>query len=172
MRWVYLVMSALPALAVAGCSVLSQPALPTREPFTALYRVKAGPYPLYEEEGEWLANRVRGLPLDQADELTMTARRVAQVQDRISPADGLWLHSGCIFDVQRTSPDPQEASYVWAYGRVVRCDELVASELPEPQMGIKPHQLRIYDGWPGYFPMRLLEPYTGSPPTPRPTPTG
>ena len=75
--------------------------------------------------------------------------------------------SGCIFDVQGSSPDQQDASYLWAYGRVFRCDEVIGTGLPEPQMGIRPHELRIYDGWVGYFPMSLLDPYTGGPPAPR-----
>jgi hypothetical protein len=130
--------STLPALALAGCSTLGQPAPPAPEPFTALYLVKAGPYPLYE-----------------------------QVQDHISPVDGPRLHTGCIFDVQRTSPDQQDATNIWGYGRVFRCDDLVTTGIIEPQMGIRPKELRIYDGWVGYFPMRLLDPYTGTPPAPR-----
>jgi hypothetical protein len=136
--------SALPALALAGCSTLSQPPPVLPEPYTALYLVKAGPYPLYAE-----------------------ARRAPQLQARADPADGPWLHSGCIFDVQRTSPDQQEASYLWAYGRVFRCDDVVTTGVVEPQMGIRPRELRIYDGSVGYFPMRLLDPYTGSLPPSR-----
>jgi len=63
-------------------------------------------------------------PLDQADEAVMASARVVRVQNRGTSFDGPWLHNGCIFDVQRTSPDQQDSSYVWAYGRVVRCDEL------------------------------------------------
>ena len=162
MRFAYLI-----TVVLAGCSVVSQPPAPTPESFTALYLVTAGPYPLYEDYGAWSANRVSGLPLAQADDRIIAARRVALVQDRIRPDDGIWLHSGCIFDVQGTSPDDVEADYVWAYGRVVRCDDLIGTGLPEPQMGIKPHALRIYDGLPGYFPMRLLEPYAGGTPPPR-----
>jgi hypothetical protein len=119
--------AALVALALAACSA------PTKEPYTALYRVNAGPYPLYE-----------------------------QVQDRISPVDGPRLHTGCIFDVQHT-----DATNVWAYGRVFRCDDVVATDIVEPQMGIRPKELRTYDGWVGYFPMKFLDPYTGTPPAPR-----
>ena len=98
--------SALPVLAMAGCSLVAQPTAPAAEPFTALYVVKTGPYPLYQ-----------------------------QTQDRISPANGPWLHSGCIFDVQRTSPDQQDASYVWGYGRVFRCDDVVAKSLHDWSIG-------------------------------------
>jgi hypothetical protein len=166
MTRIFYLVSALPALAIAACSTVSQPLPPTPEPFTALYSVRTGPYPLYENDGEWLANRVGGLSLSQTDELTMTARRVAQVQDRIDPADGTWLHSGCIFDVLRTSPDQQEGNYLWAYGRVVWCHELIASRIPEPQMGVPPREFRIFDGQLGYFPMSLLDPYTGGLPPP------
>jgi hypothetical protein len=166
MRLSHLIRSAVPVLVLAGCSIGQPPPPPTPEPFTALYLVKNGPYPLYAVDGEWLANRVGGLPLAQADDLTMRARRVAQVQNRISPTDEPWLHSGCIFDVQRTRPDQQDASYVWAYGQVFRCDDLIETGIPEPEMGVRPHELRIYDGSLGYFPMSLLEPYTGAPPAP------
>jgi hypothetical protein len=144
MRLSHRITSALPALALAGCSTLSQPPPVLPEPYTALYLVKAGPYPLYAE-----------------------ARRAAQLQARADPADGPWLHSGCIFDVQRTRPDQQDASYVWAYGQVFRCDDLIETGIPEPEMGVRPHELRIYDGSLGYFPMSLLEPHTGAPPAPR-----
>ena len=138
MRLSHWIASALPVLALAGCNTIGQPLPQTPEPFTALYLVKAGPYPLYE-----------------------------QVEDHIGPADGPMLHSGCIFDVQTTSPDQQETSHLWAYGRVFRCADVVATGVTEPQMGIRPRQLRVYDGSVGYFPMDLLEPYTGSPPAPR-----
>ena len=138
MRLSYRIASALPVLALAGCSTIGQPPASPSEPFTALYVVKVGPSPLYE-----------------------------QIQDRTSPADRPWLHSGCIFDVQRTLPDPQAASDVWAYGRVFRCDDLLTTGVVEPQMGIRPRELRTYDGSVGYFPMRLLDPYTGTPPAPR-----
>ncbi|HLZ27579.1 MAG TPA: hypothetical protein VKV73_09690 [Chloroflexota bacterium] len=128
---------ALLTLAVVGCRAPGQPPT-TTEQFTALYRVTAGPFPLY-----------------------------SQIQDRTSPAHEPLLHTGCIFDVQRTSPDQRDASYVWGYGRVFRCDDVVTTGIVEPQMGIRPRELRVYDGSVGYFPMRLLEPYTGSPPAPR-----
>ena len=169
MRFTQPIARALPALtlALAACSVIGAPPPPTPEAFTALYQVRTGPYPLYEEFGDWLADRVGGMSPSQAEDATMTARRVAEVQNRTSPDDGLWLRAGCLFDVQATSPDQQDPSYVWAYGRVVRCDEVISTRLPEPQMGIKPHALRIYDGWPGYFPMSLLDAYQGAPPPPR-----
>lgn len=153
-------------LALAACTV-SRPALPTPEPFTALHVVKTGPYPLYERYGEWLANRPSGVALAEADDRTMEASRRAQVQNRSLPAEGAWLHSGCIFDVEGTTADQQESGYLWAYGRVVRCAELVSTGLLEPQMGVRPRELRIYDGLFGYFPMSLLDPYTGDPPAPR-----
>ena len=162
--------SALPALALAACSSMSAPLPPTPEPFTALYLVRNGPYPLYENYGDWLANRVGGLSLSQTDDLTMVTRRVAQVQNRVNPADGPWLHTGCIFDVERTIPDQQDTSYLWAYGQVIRCDELISSGVPEPQMGVRPHEFRIFDGWLGYFPMSLLDPYSGGLPAPRHVP--
>jgi hypothetical protein len=138
MRLAHRIASALPALALAACSTLGQPPPSPTEPFTALYVVKVGPSPLY-----------------------------AQIQDRARPADGPLLHSGCIFDVQGTSPDPQDKSSIWAYGRVFRCDDVPPTGVVEPQMGIRPKVLRSYDGWVGYFPMTLLEPYTGTPPASR-----
>jgi hypothetical protein len=153
-------------LALAACTV-SPPAPPTPQPFTAPHVVKLGPYPLYERYGEWLANRVSDIALAEADDRTMEAGRLARVQNRSLPTDGPWLHSGCIFDVEGTTADQQEPGYLWAYGRVVRCDELISTGLLEPQMGVRPRELRIYDGRPGYFPMSLLEPYTGSLPAPR-----
>ncbi len=159
-RFAYLI-SVLPALASVACSTVRAPLTATPEPFTALYSVRNGPYPLYENDGEWLAKRIGGLSLAQADERIMKARRVAEVQDRIDSADGTWLHSGCIFDVLRTSTDQQDGSYVWAYGQVVWCHELLANSIPEPQMGVPPREYRISDGQIGYFPMSLLDPYTG-----------
>lgn len=162
------VLRMLPVLALAGCSsVVSVPPQPMPEPFTALYVVRTGPYPLYENYGDWLANRPIGQTLSQIDELTMAARRVAMAQNRIGSFDGAWLHGGCIFDVEGTRPDEQETAYLWAFGRVFRCDEPIASPVPEPQMGVRPHALRIFDGLGGYFPMGLLEPYSGDPPAPR-----
>jgi hypothetical protein len=134
----YRIALALAVLALAGCGTLGQPSPGPSEPFTALYVVKVGPSPLFE-----------------------------QIQDRTSPADRPWLHSGCLFDVQRTLPDPQAASYVWAYGRVFHCDDVPTTGIVEPEMGIRPKELRIFDGSVGYFPMSLLAPYTGSPPAPR-----
>ncbi len=141
------------------------------QPPPRLYVVKSGPYPLYEHNGDWLATRLSGLPLAEIEERIIREARMTQAQNRAtSTTDGPWLHSGCIFDVQRTAPDAQDGSYVWAYGKVVRCDEPVVTGLPEPQMGMRPRALRIYDGLLGYFPASLLEPYAGSPPTPRPAP--
>jgi len=154
------------ALLVAACGT-SPPPPPTPEPFVALHVVRVGPFPLYEKYGAWLGSRARGLPLAQADDQTIAAIRIALAQNRSTPPDGLWLHSGCIFNVQSTRADQEEASYLWAYGKVVRCDELVANGVTEPQMGIKPRALRIFDGRLGYFPMRLLDPYRGAPPPPR-----
>jgi hypothetical protein len=129
---------AIGALALVACSP-SSPPLPTPEPFTALHVVRTGPYPLYEHYGEWLTTRA-------ASESTTR------------------LHSGCLFDVQSTRPDQGE---MWAYGKVYRCDELVTDGPPAPQMGVRPLEVRIYDGRLGYFPMRLLDPYQGPPPARR-----
>ena len=108
----------LPALALAGCGMVSPPP-PTPQPFTALYVVTAGPYPLYAEYGDWFADRATGLPFAEADAQTMSARRVELARDPTSVPDGPWLHSDCIFDVQRTTPDEQDTSYrlgVWPCG--------------------------------------------------------
>jgi hypothetical protein len=153
-------------LLLAACSP-SPPPQPAPEPFVALHVVRVGPYPLYEKFGAWIGSRARGLPLAQADDQTIAAIRTALVQNRSNPPEGLWLYSGCIFDVQSTRADQEDGSYLWAYGKVVRCDEPIANGVPEPQMGIKPHALRIFDGRLGYFPMRLLDPYRGAPPPPR-----
>jgi hypothetical protein len=121
------------ALVLAACSPPAQPPAPTPEPFTALHVVRSGPYPLYEKYGEWLDTPVSSQALAQ-------------------------LHSGCLFDVQSTSPDQQDPSTLWAYGKVYRCDEQVTDGPPAPQMGVRPLEVRVHDGRLGYFPMRLLEP--------------
>jgi hypothetical protein len=158
---------ALATLALVACSTPSAPPPPTSEPFTALHVVRTGPYPLYKKYGDWLGSRVGGLSVTQLEDQTIAAIKLAQVQNRVSPTDGLRLHSGCIFDVQSTRPDQQEASYLWAYGKVVRCDEPIMDGVSEPQMGVRPSKLRIFDGRLGYFPMRLLDPYQGPPPVRR-----
>jgi hypothetical protein len=140
---------------------------PAPEAFTALYVVNNGPYPLYANFGDWAANRPPGLPPGEADKQTIEAGRIARAQRRIASDARAWLLKGCIFDVQTTSADQQDASYVWAYGRVARCDEPVEDGVLEPQMGVRPEKLRVYDGLVGYFPMSLLDVYTGSAPTPR-----
>lgn len=127
-RW-----TALLTLALVGCTTFGQPPAAVPEPYTALYRVNAGPYPLYE-----------------------------QVQDGLRPVDEPRLHAGCLFDVQRT-----DATNAWAYGRIFRCDDVPTTAVIEPQMGIRPKELRVYDGWVGYFPMKFLDPYTGALPAPR-----
>jgi hypothetical protein len=162
-----IITSTVLALALVACGPIGKPMPATPEPSGALYVVTNGPYPLYGTDGEWLASRVGGLSLTQADDLLMTDRRVAQVQKRISPDDRPWLHSGCIFDVLGTVPDQQEATYAWAYGHVVRCDELITSDVPEPAMGVPPRHWRVFDGLEGYFPMRFLGPYVGELPAPR-----
>jgi hypothetical protein len=146
---------------------MAPPAAPTQLAFTALHVVNNGPYPLYASYGEWLATRGPGVPLTQIDNLTIDAARVARAQHRVRPDDLPVLFKGCIFDVETTQADQQEASYVWAFGQVVRCDETVADDVLEPQMGVRPEKLRIYDGLFGYFPMSLLDPYSGSPLAPR-----
>ncbi len=106
------------------------------QPPPRLYVVKSGPYPLYEHNGDWLATRLSGLPLAEIEERIIREARMTQAQNRAtSTTDGPWLHSGCIFDVQRTAPDAQDGSYVWAYGKVVRCDEPVVTGLPERRDG-------------------------------------
>lgn len=158
---------AILVLLAAACAQPAPAPAPTSAPPTALYRVTNGPYPLYETDGEWLTGRAAGVSLVQVDEQIMAARRQVLVERRVGLAEGAWLHDGCLFDVQRTTPDTQDPSYVWAFGTVVRCDEPVANGPPEPQMGVRARQIRIFDGLAGYFPMRLLAPYTGSPPGPR-----
>ncbi|HEY3060488.1 MAG TPA: hypothetical protein VGL99_16135 [Chloroflexota bacterium] len=164
-RWLF-VACVLAAFGLAGCGAPSQAQRPGA--LTNLYVVKSGPYPLYTRDGEWLASRLTGLPLAEIDQHIISEAQVAQAQNRASRSDaGPWLHSGCIFDVQRMAPDAQDGDYFWAYGKVVRCDEPVVTGLPEPQMGVRPREVRIYDGLLGYFPARLLDRYTGSPPAPR-----
>jgi hypothetical protein len=141
-------------------------ATPTPEPYTALYVATNGPHPLYETYGEWLTGRPPGAPAAQSESLTIAAARVARAQNRFDPDDGAWLLAGCIFDVQSTTPDEQDTTYQWAYGRVVRCDEPIADGILEPQMGVRPSKLWVYDGRVGYFPMSLLERFTGVRPTP------
>jgi len=46
-------------------------------------------------------------------------------------------------------PRSADATYLWAYGRVIRCDELIEDGPPPPQMGMRPREVRIYDGWLG-----------------------
>jgi hypothetical protein len=154
------------SLALAACTP-GQPALPTPEPFTALYLVTNGPYPLYATDGEWLAARAPGMPATQAEQITIEAERIARARNHFDPRDGAWLLRGCLFDVQGTGPDPREASYLWAHGRIVRCDEAVMDGVLEPQMGVRPNKLHVYDGRVGYFPMSLLDRYTSSAPATR-----
>jgi hypothetical protein len=165
-RWARRLSGAVASLALAGCGT-APPAAPTREAYTALHLVTNGPYPLYASYGEWLTTRRQGVTLVETEKLTIDAARVARAQHRLRPNDGPALFKGCIFDVESTQADQQEVSYVWAFGKVVRCDEEVADDVLEPQMGVRPEKLRIYDGQLGYFPMSLLDPYSGSPPAPR-----
>jgi hypothetical protein len=167
MRVAHLLSGAMLSLGLAACSA-GAPAAPTAEVFKALHVVNNGPYPLYAHAADWVTARPTGLAPAQVEKQTIEAGRVARAQHRVRPDDGPWLLKGCIFDVQATSRDQQEASYVWAYGRVVRCDELVEDGVFEPQMGVRPAKLRIYDGQVGYFPMSLLNPYPGSAPAARP----
>jgi hypothetical protein len=140
---------------------------PGRPSTGSLSVVTTGPYPLYQREGEWLATRLSGLPLAEIDDRIISEARLAQAQRKESASDGPWLHLGCLFEIQRQSPDEQDTQYVWAYGRVVRCDEPVVRAVLEPQMGMRPREVRIYDGLVGYFPARMLEPYAGATPAPR-----
>jgi hypothetical protein len=117
--------------------------------------------------GDWAAARPPGLPLGEADKQVIEAGRIARAQHRVGTDAGAWLLKGCIYDVLTTRAGQQDASYVWAYGRVARCAGPVEDGVLEPQMGVRPEKLRIYDGRVGYFPMSLLDVYTGSPPTPR-----
>ncbi len=168
MRFARLLSSALLSLGIPAC-ITAQPAVPTPEPYTKLYLVSNGPYPLYGTYGEWVAARARapGVPNAQVERQTIDAARIARAQSRFDPQSEAWLLKGCIFDVQSTRPDEQDTAYVWAYGRVVRCDEPVVDGVLEPQMGVRPNKLWIYDGRVGYFPMSLLDPYSGSAPAPR-----
>jgi hypothetical protein len=166
MRVARLMTSALASMGLVACSA-GRPVTPTPEAFTALYVVNNGPYPLYATFGEWAAARPPGLSLSEADKQIIEAGRIARAQHRIGSDDGAWLLKGCIFDVQTTSADQQDPTYVWAYGRVARCDEPVEDGVLEPQMGVRPEKLRIYDGQVGHFPMSLLEVYSGPAPTPR-----
>jgi hypothetical protein len=151
---------------LAGCTP-SAPRAPTPVAFTALYVVKNGPYPLFAQDGDWLATRAPGVSVKQTEEETIEHGLIVRALNKLSPDDGPWLLKGCIFDVQQTSSDAQDASYTWAYGKVVQCDEPAGTGLPEPQMGMRPRALRIYDGLLGYFPMSLLDRYTGNLPAPR-----
>jgi hypothetical protein len=149
------------SLGLAGCTAAA-PSVPTAEPSTALYVATNGPHPLYATYGEWLAARAPGATATQSESLTIEAARVTRAQSHFDPHDMAWLLAGCIFEVLSTSPDEQDAKYQWAYGRVVKCDEPVADGILEPQMGVRPSKLWIYDGQVGYFPMSLLEPLTGA----------
>jgi hypothetical protein len=119
-----------------------------------------GPHPVYSTYGEWLATRSPGTPAAQSESLTIAAGRIARVQNRFDPDDEAWLLAGCIFDVHSTSPDEQDSTYQWAFGQVVQCDEPIVDGILEPQMGVRPRKLWVYDGRVGYFPMSLLEPFT------------
>ena len=166
LRLPWLTYGVLTTLTLAACTV-GRPAGPTPEALGALYVVRNGPYPLYAEYGAWLAARGTGVLASQAEPQTIEAARVARAQHRVRADDGPWLLRGCIFDVHSTTADPQESSYVWAFGQVVHCDEPIEDGVLEPQMGTRPQKLRMYDGYIGYFPMSLLEPYTGSAPAQR-----
>ena len=166
MRVARLMTGALVSIGLVACTV-GQPATPPPEVFTALYVVNNGPYPLYANFGDWAAARPPRLPLSEADKQTIEAGRIARAQHHVGTDAGPWLLKGCIFDVLTTSADQRDTSYVWAYGRVARCDEPVEDGVLEPQMGVRPEKLRIYDGRLGYFPMSLLDVYTGSAPPPR-----
>jgi hypothetical protein len=126
-----------------------------------LYEVTDGPHPLYATFDELLVARAVGASAVQAEATAIAAGRVARVQNRFDPGEGAWMLAGCIFDVQSTRPDEQDAAYEWAYGQVVRCDEPIADGIVEPQMGVRPFKLWVYDGRLGYFPMRLLQRYYG-----------
>lgn len=126
-----------------------------------VYMVTNGPHPVYATYGEWLAARGPGTPAAQAESATIDAARIARVQQHFDPGDGAWMLAGCTFDVQSTTPDEWDATYEWAFGRIVRCDEPVADGVVEPQMGVRPRKVWIYDGRVGYFPRDLLEPSSG-----------
>src|SRR5438105_12507627 len=166
MRWAVLFNGTLASLVVAACGT-PQPVEPTPEAFTALHVVNNGPFPLYAAYADRVATRPAGVPLNVVEKQTIDSGRIARAQNRVRIDDDAWLLKGCIFDVESTAPDQQETSYVWAYGHVVRCDELLTDGVVEPQMGIRPNKLRVYDGHFGYFPMNLLDSYTGSAPAPR-----
>jgi hypothetical protein len=152
-------------IGLAACAAVG-PSAPTPQTNTALYTVTNGPHPLYAAYGEWLAARAPGATAAQAEARTIAAGRIARAQNRFDPNDGAWLLKGCLFDVQSTGPDEQDTTYQWAYGTVVRCDEPVNDGVVEPQMGVRPNKLWIYDGWVGYFPMSLLERFTAEGPAP------
>jgi hypothetical protein len=160
-RLLWLMCGVLGSLVVAACA-LGQPVVPTPEVFTALYVVRDGPYPLYADDGDWLATRAAGLLATDAQRQTIDAARIARAQHRVRPEDGPSLLTGCIFDVHSTTPDQREPNYLWAFGRVVRCAEPIEDGVVEPQMGTRPQKLRVYDGYLGYFPMSLLDPYLGT----------
>jgi hypothetical protein len=156
-------LAAILCLGLAACSA-GPPATPTSEPGIALYVATNGPHPVYATYGEWLAIRAPGAPAAQSESLTIAAGRIARAQNRFDPDDGAWLLAGCTFGVLSTSPDEQDPTYQWAFGQVVHCDEPVADGVLEPQMGVRPAKLWVYDGLVGYFPMSLLEPFRGGAP--------
>jgi len=95
----------------------------------------------------------------QAEATLIADGRVARVQNRFDPGDTAWMLAGCVFEVQAIRGDERDTSYPWAFGKVVRCDEPVADGIVEPQMGVRPNKVWVYDGRVGYFPMHLLQPY-------------
>src|SRR5215471_15702716 len=105
---------AILCLGLVGCSV-GQPVTPTPQPYTALYVATNGPYPVYATYGEWLAARRPGVTAEQSESLTISAGRLSRTQNRFDPGDGTWLLAGCLFNVQSTSPDEQDATYQWAF---------------------------------------------------------
>jgi hypothetical protein len=121
-----------------------------------------GPHPLFTSYAGWLPTRAPGETATDAERAAIEAARVARAQNRLGDTDRPALLRGCIFEVLSTTPDQQEPAYLWAYGKVIRCAEPVADGVLEPQMGVRPNKLRTYDGLLGYFPMSLLEPYTGT----------
>ena len=111
-----------------------------------------GPYPLYQKDGEWLATRLSGLAPVEIDQRIVEEARVARAQRRPTVTGGPWLHNGCLFEVQRTARRSAGPELLWAYGRVVRCDEPVVNAIPEPQMGMRPREVRVVRRCVGYFP--------------------
>jgi hypothetical protein len=158
MRCVRVFGCALATIVLAACNA-GQPAPATPQPSTALYIVNNGPYPVYATYDEWLSVRPSGISAAQAEHQTIDAARTVRAEGRFDPHEQGWLLPGCLFDVERTVADEQDFTYLWGYGRVVRCEEPIQDGVLEPQMGVRPNKLWVYDGHTGYVPMTLLDRY-------------